>query len=525
MAVPPLFRYRANLLFVAALFVCITAFGVVSGLASWQVLNDANQPDARHENAYVEVNGKFYIMGGRFVRPVQIYDPNEGRWAQGSHPPDFFSLHHFQAAALGDTIYVLAAYTGTYPDEDQVENVYKYDTVTDTWVVGPEIPESRRRGSAGVAVRNGKFYIVCGSTGGHGAQSIRRTWFDEYDPSTNTWTQLPDAPRARDHFHTAIVGNKLYVAGGRDGNIGDNIAEVDVYDFDSGQWSTLPSNTGDIPTTRSGTATVAVGQFVVVIGGESNQTLANDEVEALNTATNSWVTLPPLNIGRHGTQAFLHQDKIYIAAGSGQQGGSPELTSHEVFDTSQEPKLPVELATDIVAIADSNRVYLQWRTLSETNNAGFEIQHRLDGSYITVGFVEGHGTSVVPHDYSFTVSNLAPGRHVFRLKQIDFDGAFEFSPEVSATVELQSEYVLGPIYPNPTNPQARFELTVDRSQEVRIDVYDVMGRHMTHLFSGSLESETPYSFVLDSQSLAGGTYMVRVRGAYFMTSKVFTVLK
>jgi|GEM_PF-3419767 len=512
--------------FGVGIVVFCTAFAVFSPhIMSWSLLNDTGAPIARHENGYVEVNGKFYLVGGRGTHSIQVYNPVDNSWDFKAEPPNNISLHHFQGAAIGDTLYVIGAYNGDFPNETAVKDIYKYDVPSDTWVIGSEIPFSRRRGSAGVVAHNGKIYMVCGSTGGHGSSSARNALFDEYDPATDSWTTLPNAPRARDHVHVVVINNKLYVAGGRNGELPDTVAEIDVYDFGTGQWSTLPSS-ANFPIQRSGASAVAVGRFLVVMGGESIQQVeAHDEVHALDTDSQQWTTLEPLSVGRHGTQAIFFDDKIYIVAGAGERGGSPELIDHEVFDTMGDTNLPVELAPDFEAVADGNSVLLQWRTLSETNNAGFEVQRNVGGEFVTVGFVAGQGTTTESHAYSYTVEQLTPGRHVFRLKQIDFDGTFEYSPEVAATISLEAGFQMGAIYPNPNKPQARFELTIAREQVVRISIFDMLGRNIDSVFEGTLEPNAVHSFSLESNQWAGGKYLVRVEGEYFMTSKVFTVLK
>ena len=490
---------------------------------NWRTLEDVNDPDARHENSYVEVNGKFYLVGGRGTRRIERYNPADSSWTQGVHTPGQISLHHFQAVAVDDTIYVLGAYTDTFPDENTVPNIYKYNTVSQQWVTGPSIPSEHQRGSTGAAVRNGKIYVVCGSIGGHGSSATRLKDFAEYDPVTDTWTTLPDAPHARDHANVAIVGNKLYVVGGRNGSNGDNVEEVDIYDFSTGQWSTLPPS-GDIPTPRAGAGTVAVGSHVVVIGGESTQQNAHDEVEALNAASNTWLSLDRLVDGRHGTQAVYYDEKIYIASGAGEKGGGPELATHEILEINGEP-LPVELAPGFSAVANGGVVLLSWRTLSETNNAGFEIQLASENGFEAVGFVEGMGTHTEPKDYRFTTEVLPPGRHVFRLKQIDFDGSFEYSPEVSAVVSVDGGYHLGAVYPNPLNPEARFTLAVSRDQHVRLEIFDILGRSVAVLHDGTLPALDAHTFEIHGASWAGGKYMLHAKGEYFTATRSLTVLK
>lgn len=306
--------------------------------SGWAFVSSTNTPMQRHEHAYVAVGDKFYLVGGRGERAVQEYDPNTQSWTNKSAPP--FQMHHFQAVSYQGKIYVMGAFTENWPDEDPIPNIHIYDPATDAWSVGPEIPEDRRRGAAGAVVHNNKFYIVAGIQNGHLDGHV--TWLDSYDPATDTWEQLADAPRPRDHFHAVVLDGKLYAAAGRRSSqaTGEGASltekEVDVYDFATNTWSTLAAQ---LPTERAGTASVAFDGKVIVIGGESvrqvpgneqSPPLAHDEMEAYNPATGAWETMPTLNEGRHGAQAIAHNGKIYIAAGSRTLGGN-EIDSHEVF--------------------------------------------------------------------------------------------------------------------------------------------------------------------------------------------------
>ena len=297
----------------------------------WIELSDSDgEPTHRSENAYVKSGDKFYLLGGRGDLPVEIYDPENDRWTTGATPP--IPLHHFQAVAYDDKVYVIGAFTGGFPRETPVSNIYIYHTDTDRWVKGPKIPEDRRRGSTGTVVYQDKIYIMGGIQNGHTDGHVR--WFDSFDPETNEWEQLPDIPRYRDHFHAAVIDDILYLAGGRrssyaTGQVFDlTMPEVDVYDFRTGSWDILPPS-GDLPTERAGTTTVATNKFLIVIGGESMaQEDAHSEVEAYNPVTGEWIELPSLNTGRHGVQAILHNGKIYIAAGS-QYRGAGAVNSQE----------------------------------------------------------------------------------------------------------------------------------------------------------------------------------------------------
>lgn len=291
----------------------------------WRQQDAASKPTARHENGFVAVAGRLILLGGRGERPLEIYDPASGRWTRGEAPP--FEIHHLQGVEFGGKLYVLGALTGKFPEESPVPDVLIYDPVADRWSKGPEIPPQRRRGASGVAVHDGMIYLVGGNRRGHMSGYV--AWFDAFDPATGRWTELPDAPHARDHFHAAVIDGKLYAAGGRRsahdlGNaLAQTVGEVDVYDFKAKRWSTLPA---PLPTQRAGTASAVIDGKLAVMGGESlRQVEAHREVEAWDPKTARWQTLPALPVGRHGTQAATLDGKTYIGAGSGNRGGGPEL--------------------------------------------------------------------------------------------------------------------------------------------------------------------------------------------------------
>lgn len=297
----------------------------------WESRETTGTPLARHENSFVAVGKNFYLLGGRGIKPISIYNTETNTWTEGAAPT--IEIHHFQGVAYNDKLYVIGAMTGKYPYETPVTHMLIYDPEKDNWEDGPEIPEERRRGSCGVVIDGNSVYMVSGIVDGHNGTHV--PWMDRYDFKTGKWTVLADAPRARDHFQAAIGDGKIYAVGGRNSSFATQqtfeltIPEVDVYDIRKNAWHTLVE-TANLPTQRAGTSTVLYENQLILIGGESStQELAHTEVEALNLTTMKWKALPPLNRGRHGTQAILHDNGIYIAAGSGNRGGKPELDSLE----------------------------------------------------------------------------------------------------------------------------------------------------------------------------------------------------
>ena len=308
--------------------------GPVTGCApegAWGSVNCTGEPHARHEAAFVACNGKLYLLGGRRVQPVDELDPKTGIWKSLSEPP--LEMHHFQAFEREGKIWMMGAMTGPYPRETPVPHIYIFDPVEDSWTVGAEIPENRRRGGAGVVEHGGKIYLVGGITNGHIGGYV--PWLDRFDPETGEWEILADAPHARDHFQAAIVDGKLYAAGGRRTSKETNevfsltVADVDVYDFESGAWSVLPE---PLPTPRAGTSSIAVNGCLVVAGGEgATQVEAFREVEAYCPVKETWSDWPFLIQGRHGTGLAIVDGKLYTSSGCGNRGGNPELTTTEVL--------------------------------------------------------------------------------------------------------------------------------------------------------------------------------------------------
>ena len=157
---------------------------------------------------------------------------------------------------------------------------------------------------------------------------------DEFDPKTEKWTILPDAPRARDHFSATIVDDELYVLGGRksmapDHSFEKTIEEVDVFNLNKKEWYSLPEG---IPTMRAGTSTVALGKYVVTVGGESAASeTAHIETEAYDTKKNKWIKMVSLIDGRHGMGAAVYKNRIYVAGGNGNRGSGLPIETMEVF--------------------------------------------------------------------------------------------------------------------------------------------------------------------------------------------------
>ncbi len=146
--------------------------------------------------------------------------------------------------------------------------------------------------------------------------------------------------------------------------------------------------------------------------------------------------------------------------------------------------VPVELAA-FQAQVSNNEVNLTWQTASETNNAGFAVERKLDANgaeWIEVGFIDGRGTTAQAQAYQFSDVVNEPGVYLYRLRQIDFDGAFEYSGELRVSVAVPTELQLAQNYPNPfkqgTGSTIRYSLPDRRNLSVALRIVNVLGQQI-----------------------------------------------
>ncbi len=211
------------------------------------------------------------------------------------------------------------------------------------------------------------------------------------------------------------------------------------------------------------------------------------------------------------------------AAANYYQTGTVLLTTWVAWTLGdQDHPLPIQLASFNAALVNGNDVQLSWRTLSETNNYGFYIQQRNLPSEVYVdvpnSFVPGHGTTIEPHDYSWTHVGVAPGTYDYRLKQVDLDGSVSFSDARRVIVSSLSGvpengpavFHLAQNYPNPFNPSTQIRFSVDRTAHTTLTVFDVLGREVATLFTGTAEAGMTYTLNFDASQMTNGTYFCRL---------------
>ena len=255
-----------------------------------------------------------------------------------------------------------------------------------------------------------------------------------------------------------------------------------------------------------------------------------------------------------GSNNFTDGAEFYAAGGSNRVYRVSSLTSSSGWTTdvnsnatpgqlegSQLP-LPVELVLFEGSLTDSSTIKLSWQTATEVNNFGFEIERMTESTlsgvedWENIGFVQGHGTTNSPKEYSF-VDNLTLNPNLnrvsYRLKQIDNDGTFAFSKEI--TVDLTSitgvddenipnEFSLSQNYPNPFNPSTTIKFGLPVNSKVKLEVYNILGQRVAALINKEMNAGYHY-IEWDGSNISSGIYFYRIITPQSVKTKKLILLK
>jgi hypothetical protein len=197
--------------------------------------------------------------------------------------------------------------------------------------------------------------------------------------------------------------------------------------------------------------------------------------------------------------------------------------------------LPVQLVSFTAEPSPRGRVRLDWTTVSEINNFGFEVQKRTGAAepYSTIprSFSPGHGTTVAVHQYSYTDTSAMVGRWYYRLKQIDLDGSARYSDPavvtvVSGVVEqaMPSQTALFPNYPNPFNPSTTIRYGLPERSHVSLAVYNALGQQVA-LLCGGEQGAGYHEVEFDAAALPSGVYLYRLQVGGFVQTRRLLLMR
>lgn len=230
-------------------------------------------------------------------------------------------------------------------------------------------------------------------------------------------------------------------------------------------------------------------------------------------STNAGASWTAINIPSPGYQVVSIDTMTQFAA----QGGGFYKLNSPYF-------IPVELSS-FTATVTNNEIILNWKTATELNNQGFDIEKSFDNqNFEKIGFVSGRGTTTEMSHYSFIIKDVSSKETFYRLKQIDFDGHFEYSNVVEANGIQVNNFSLEQNYPNPFNPGTRIDFTLPVESNVLISIYNLIGQKVMDLVNSKFEAGK-HSIEFNAKNLSSGIYFYKIEAGNFSTIKKMQLLK
>jgi N-acetylneuraminic acid mutarotase len=289
-------------------------------LAGWRTV--AAAPLGLYESASATVNGKLYVFGGFYSEQTQataqsdVYDPATDTWTRIADMP--FVVTHSGVAVVGTDVYFAGGFLGDWfgpSGTDQTDQVIKYDTLTDTWSNIAPLPASR---AAGGLVLIGQQLHFFGGTDEFVQHDMSDQWvYDLTNPAAG-WVSKAPMPDPRDHFGYTVLNGMIYAVGGEhltDETQG-NDSEVDQYNPATDTWTQV----APLPLALSHihTNTLVINNRIVIFGGSANGDTAPTflaNISSYNPKRNRWTALAPLPEPRSATVVRMVGNQIITTGG------------------------------------------------------------------------------------------------------------------------------------------------------------------------------------------------------------------
>lgn len=378
----------------------------------------------------------------------------------------------FSTAVVDGKIYAVGGYQeANYPG---LTSLQEYDPATDTWTIRDNMPTGRRWLTA--CAIEGIIYAIGGF---YNEGSPPLTTVEAYDVANDTWTTKAPMLIACKGLAAAVVDGKIYVMGGA--NINDElIASVEMYDPVTDTWTQRT----DMPTARAMFSASVVDGKIYAVGGPGPGLPGITTVEEYDPASDTWTTKLDMPTARWGLSTTNVDTKIYAIGG---HSGSSSLDVVEVYDPSNN----------------------SWTNVSDMPTARFGLSiSAVNGKIYAIG---GSTISFPPHPGLQTVEEYTP----FIMTGIE---------HTFGEVNNPSDIILYQNYPNPFNPSTIVSYSIPKSQNVQLNVFDILGNKVSSLVNG-FKSSGLHSVTFDASILSSGIYTYRLRTGSLVLVKKLIVIK
>lgn len=281
------------------------------GPGEWRI--ERPSPTPSPEEGAVTIGRYVYLVGGQLRSGTEAtvlrYDPRTDTYRQEPEAP--VAIDH-PVVTSHDGEVILAS--GYIDGAVSTPRMWAYSPRTEEW---RELPEMRTsRGAAAGAVIGDKLYVA-GGVNQFGNEYQPYSFLEIYDFNTGRWHNGPDMPTARHHLGAVAVEGKLYAVGGRQPS-DESLRAFEVFDPRQNRWQRLP----DLPHGAGAPGVTAIDGKVILTGG-SNEVLEPGNAGAIFKATyaydpktRAWTRLPDMHHPRHGHVAVAADGRVYVFRGA-----------------------------------------------------------------------------------------------------------------------------------------------------------------------------------------------------------------
>jgi len=468
----------------------------------WQAKTGVPTARGQHGAIPLTSNGKVYLFGGTttgsdILNSMQVYTTNDFAWAAGAPMP---AASRGFAYAIGSDklIYVFGGYGTT----DYVNQSFRLTPLTNTWTALANMPTPVWEGAA-TATNDGKIYVFGGQASG-GLTNLTQV----YTIATNTWSTAAPMPVALMQ-HRAVTGydGKIYVFGGRTSSSGGLSDVVRIYNPASNTWSTgapMPIAKNQFGTFRNNDGRI------FIIGGKAsyfnNTGPFFHTVEIYTPSSNSWASGPALiqPVGEMVTMNSI--GNVFL------MGGATGTYRNFNWRLVLPPVAPSNLVATAVSASQINLTY--------NDNSGNENRFELERASSAAGPWSVFHTNSPNHPFYNHTGLTANTTIYYRVRACNSAGCSPYSNVTSATTfstsaaareSVEPELKLSlQASPNPFNQKVVLHFTVEKTQEAKLEIYDLKGVLVERLFEGEAEAGRDYQVVWNAALLKSGFFIGRL---------------